>query len=60
MAEIDFEESSGNVFADLSFSPKDAEGLTALGQDVEITVTPASAIRHVWLHVLAYGGVDKP
>ena len=29
MAETDFEESSGNVFADLGFSPEDAEELTA-------------------------------
>lgn len=106
MSETDFEEGSGNVFADLGFSPEDAEELTAkstlilamktvmaertltqkqaakvcgtdqptlskvlhgrmesvtldrlahwltaLGQDVEITVRPAPATRHARLHV---------
>jgi predicted XRE-type DNA-binding protein len=108
MRETDFEEGSGNVFADLGFSPDDAEELTAkstlilaikavmtertltqkqaakvcgtdqptlskvlhgrmesvtldrlahwltaLGQDVEITVRPAPATRHARLHVAA-------
>jgi len=108
MTETDFEEGSGNVFADLGFSPEDAEELTAkstlilalktvmtertltqkqaakvcgtdqptlskvlhgrmesvtldrlahwltaLGQDVEITVRPAPATRHARLHVAA-------
>ena len=108
MTETDFEGGSGNVFADLGFSPEDAEELTAkstlilamktimnerpltqkqaakvcgtdqptlskvlhgrmesvtldrlahwltaLGQDVEITVRPAPATRHARLHVAA-------
>ncbi len=108
MSEMDLEESSGNVFADLGFSPGEAEELTAkstlilamkgvmtdraltqkqaakvcgtdqptlskvlhgrmdsvtldrlahwltaLGQDVEITVRPAPATRQARLHVAA-------
>ena len=108
MRQTDFEESSGNVFADLGFGPEQAEELTvkstlilamkgvmtdqalthkqaaklcgtdqptlskvlhgrmdsvtldrlahwltALGQDVEITVKPAPATRHARLHVAA-------
>ncbi len=108
MSGTDFEESSGNVFADLGFGPEEAEELTAkstlilamkgvmtnraltqkqaakvcgtdqptlskvlhgrmesvtldrlahwltaLGQDVEITVRPAPATRHARLHVAA-------
>ena len=108
MSETDFEESSGNVFADLGFGPEQAEELTvkstlilamkgvmtdraltqkqaaklcgtdqptlskvlqgrmdsvtldrlahwltALGQDVEITVKPAPATRHARRHVAA-------
>ena len=108
MSETNFEESSGNVFADLGFGTEEAEELTAkstmilamksvmtnraltqkqaakvcgtdqptlskvlhgrmesvtldrlahwltaLGQDVEITVRPAPATRHARLHVAA-------
>ncbi len=108
MADRDFEEGSGNVFADLGFTPEQAEELaaksvlilavkdvmtmrkltqkqaakvcgtdqptlskvlhgrmdsvtidrlahwlTALGQDVEITVRPAPATRHGRLHAAA-------
>ena len=108
MSERDFEESSGNIFADLGFGPEEAEELTAkstlilamktimaartltqkqaakvcgtdqptlskvlhgrmdsvtidrlahwltaLGQDVEITIRPAPSTRHGRLHVAA-------
>ena len=108
MSETDFEEGSGNVFADLGFGPEEVEELTAkstmilamksvmanraltqkeaakvcgtdqptlskvlhgrmesvtldrlahwltaLGQDVEITVRPAPATRHARLYVAA-------
>ena len=108
MNESDFEVSSGNIFADLGFSPEDAaeltakstlilalktvmaertltqkqaakvcgtdqptlskvlhgrmesvtidrlaHWLTALGQDVEITIRPAPSTRHARLHVAA-------
>ena len=111
MSDIDFEESSGNVFADLGFGPEEAEELTvkstlilalkdviaartltqkqaakvcgtdqptlskvlhgrlesvtldrlahwltALGQDVEITVRPAPVTRHARLYVAAAAG----